>query len=428
MSRFELAVRALARGVIRIVLTVVGAVLIGVGTLAAAVARARPRSEKPRLLWGIQPIISLVNLSRAMTRAGYPSETVAVYESSIYPGELFDQSPYRSTGNVVAQYVGNQVRPYLFFMRALRRYDVFHFFFDGGLLVRTPFSFFELPILRLLGKKIVFMPYGSDAFAFDAIANPLWRGGLMIEYALLGNWTGRVQARVRRMTKYADVVVGSVVHIACLPRWDVLPVTAYPIDVGAIDPVAPSREGPIRIVHSSNHRGAKGTDFLIAAVEELRAEGYDLELDVIERVTNTEAVARMAAADIYVDQLLFGYAMAALEAMALGKVVISGLEDTPDYTVFRRYSYLGECPIVPASPETIIPVLRDLIADRDRWPAIGEASRGYVARWHSYEAAAELYGAIYRRVWSGEDVDLINFYNPLRRPDRKAAALTSPVQ
>ena len=176
-----------------------------------------------------------------MRRAGYPSETVALYESSIYPRELFDHSPYPATGNLVVQYIGTQLQPYLFFMRALRRYDVFHFFFDGGLLVRTPFSFFELPILRLLGKKIVFMPYGSDAFAFDAIANPLWRGSLMIEYALLGNKTERVQNRVRRLTKYADVVVGSVVHVACLPRWDVLPVTAYPIDVEAIEPVPPSR-------------------------------------------------------------------------------------------------------------------------------------------------------------------------------------------
>ena len=420
-SRFELALRALARGVIRAALTLLGALMIVAGTLAAALTRDRPRTEKPRLLWGVQPIISLVNLSRALRRAGYPSETVALYESSIYPRDLFDHSPYPATGNIVMQYIGTQLQPYVFFMRALRRYDVFHLFFDGGLLVRTPFSFFELPILRLLGKKIVFMPYGSDAFAFDAIANPLWRGGLMIEYALLGNKTERVQKRVRRLTKYADVIVGSVVHVACLPRWDVLPVTAYPIDVGAIEPVPPSREGSVRIVHSSNHRGAKGTDFLIAAVDELKEEGYDVELDVIERVPNTEAVARMAAADIYVDQLIFGYAMAALEAMALGKVVISGLEESPDYTLFRRYSYLGECPILPASPETISRVLRELIADREHWAAIGEASREYVGRWHSYEAAAELYGSIYRRIWSGEDVDLMNLYHPLRRAGPRPA-------
>ncbi len=426
MSRPERALRATARGVIWTLITLIGALILAVATVVTALTPRRRRTEKPRLLWGVQPIISLVNLSRAMRRAGYESDTVALYESRIYPRELFDHAPHSTARNIVVMYVQDQMRPYVFFVRALRQYDVFHFFFDGGLLVRTPYSSIELPLLRLLGKKVVLMPYGSDAFAFDAIGNPLWRGALMIEYALLGDRTEEIQRRVRRLTKHADIVVGSVVHVACLPRWDVLPVTAYPIDVDAIEPVPPAGDGPIRIVHSSNHRGAKGTDFLIAAVEELRGEGYDLELDVIERVPNTEAVARMAAADVYVDQLVFGYAMAALEAMALGKVVISGIEDSPDYTLFRRYSYLDECPIVPASPETIAQVLRDLIAERHAWESIGTESRAYVERWHSYPAAAELYGAIYRRIWAGEDVDLINFYDPLRRAAREPRPLTSP--
>jgi glycosyltransferase involved in cell wall biosynthesis len=208
-------------------------------------------------------------------------------------------------------------------------------------------------------------------------------------------------------------VVGSVVHVASLPRWDVLPLTAYPIDTRPIEPVPPSVDGTVRIVHSANHRGAKGTDFLVAAVERLRVEGHDVELDLIERVSNEEALARVAAADVYVDQLLFGYAMAALEAMAFGKVVISGIEDTRDYQVFRRYSYLDECPIVPASPETIADVLRDLIARRTEWPAIGRESRDYVEHRHSYQAAVELYGAIYRKLWDGEEVDLINLFHPL---------------
>jgi glycosyltransferase involved in cell wall biosynthesis len=396
---------------VRALLAVFGALVIAAGALVAAVIRRR--LAKPRLLWGVQPIISLVNLSRALSEAGYASETVALYPSRLYPPELFDHRPYRTTGNVVLQFSGNQVRAYLFFVRALRRYDVFHYFFDGGILSPTPLARIELPLLRALGKKLVLMPYGSDAFVFDTIANPLWRGGLMIEYAELGDRAERIQRRLRRSSRRAHVVVGSVVHVASLPRWDVLPLTAYPIDTRPIEPVPPALEGPVRIVHSANHRGAKGTDFLVAAVERLRAEGHGVELDLIERVTNREALARVAAADVYVDQLLFGYAMAALEAMALGKVVISGIEDTPDYRVFRRYSYLDECPIVPASPETIADVLRDLIARRAEWPEIGRASRDYVERRHSYAAAAELYGAIYRKVWDGEPVDLINLYHPL---------------
>lgn len=415
-NRVGLPLRAAARGTLAVLLTPVGAVLILVGLLAALFGRLGPRARVPRLLWGSQPIISLVNLSRAMAEAGYPSETVAVAASPLYERALFDHHPYRADGNAALVYAANRLRAYLFFVRALMRYDVFHYFFDGGVLRSTPLSRFELPLLRAVGKKIVLMPYGGDAFVYDSIADPLWRHALMIEYAALGDTTERIERGVRRATRHAHVVVGSVVHVACLPRWDVLPVTAYPIDTRAVQPVPPSVEGPVRIAHSANHRGAKGSDFLIAAVEALRSEGHDVELDLIERVPNHEAIARMAEADIYVDQLVFGYAMAALEAMALGKVVISGLETTPAYALFRRYSYLDECPIVPASPETIADVLRDIIANRQRWPGIGEASRSYVERWHSYAAAQVLYSSIYRRVWEGEEVDLINLYHPLHRP------------
>ena len=43
------------------------------------------------------------------------------------------------------------------------RYDIFCFYFDGGLLGETPFWRVELPLLRLAGKKIVVWPYGGDA-------------------------------------------------------------------------------------------------------------------------------------------------------------------------------------------------------------------------------------------------------------------------
>jgi len=417
--RSELALRAAARGVLGALLVVVGTLMILVGVVVALAARMRPRSPQPRLLWGAQPIISLVNLSRAMREGGFQSETVSLDASPLYARELFDHLPFHRGGSAAVLFVGNHLRAYAFFARALPRYDVFHYFFDGGVLMGTPLARVELPLLRALGKRIVLIPYGGDAFVFDGVANPLWRQALMVEYSRLGDQAERIERRVRRGTRYADAVVGSVVHVASLPRWDVLPVTAYPIDARPVEPVPPSLDGTVRIAHSANHRGAKGTDFLIAAVDELRAEGYDVELDLIERVPNDEALARMARADIYVDQLLFGYAMAALEAMALGKVVISGLEDTPDYTLFRRYSYLDECPIVPATPETVAQVLRDLIAARERWGELGAASREYVERWHSYAAARELYGAIYRRIWDGQEVDLINFYHPLRRRGRE---------
>ena len=245
----------------------------------------------------------------------------------------------------------------------------------------------------------------------------------MIENAqALGNRAAQIERRTRRLVRYADVVVATLWHVTCLPRWDILPCVYYPIDTESVEPVPPRTEGTVTIAHAANHRGAKGTEFIIDAVDRLRAEGEDVELVLIERIPNDEALRMIAACDIYLDQLAAAYALATMEGMAMGKVVVSALEDQPMYTMFRRYSYLDECPLVPATPETVYDVLRDLLARRGEWPAIGAELRAYCERRHSYAACREMFDAIYARIWRGEDVDLINFFHPLHERARSGAA------
>ncbi len=402
---------ATLRRTVSALLAVPGLMIIAWGLLWLALTRARP--ARPRLLWGTAPIKSLCHLSAALRDAGYDSET-AVLElyPIVSPGDfdhlLFSQRPRRRG----IGYCVNTLIAYRFFAGALSRYDIFHYFFDGGLLHRTALRRLEYPLLRRCGKRLVFMPYGSDAFVYDRL-DPLWRHALLIDYPQAGNAAADVERDIRRATRYADIVVGCLVHLECLPRWDVLPLTCYPVDVDALPPRWPSMTGTVRIAHAPNHRGAKGSEFLLDAVDRLRAEGADVELVLIERRPHPEALALIASADLFVDQLVFGYALAALEAMALGKVVVSGLEPAhPSYRVFRRYSYLDECPIVPASPESIYDVLARLLERRHEWVDLGRQCRRYVERRHSYRAAQAMWQAVYARLWEGEEVDLMNFYHP----------------
>jgi glycosyltransferase involved in cell wall biosynthesis len=372
--------------------------------------------SRPRLLFGVTPIISLAYISRSLKSKGYISHTVVLSESSIYRKEDFDiiLAPGKNYPKVLRFMIGcTQV--YCFFIRAIWNYDIFHYYYDGGLLSQTLVSKAELFILKLCRKRIVLFPYGSDAFVYDMIPNPLWRQALMLEYSQYGNISNQVQKRIRRMTYYADVVIACLVHFVNLPRWDILPLTCYPVDTEKLQPVFlyPNKTSQIKVAHASNHRGVKGTVFLIDAVERLKQDGFDIELDIIEKISNEEALKRISACDIYVDQLLFGYAQAALEAMAFGKVVISALEG-PEYQLFRRFSYLNECPIISASPETIYRVLKALILKPEDWTGLGKASREFVEHRHSYEACARMFTAIYQKIWFGDEkIDLINFYNPV---------------
>jgi hypothetical protein len=406
------------RSVIRLVVdlgaAVVGIPIILLGALLSVRPGARRRPpDKPRVLWGSQPIKALAWMAETARRAGYEGEVAVRNLFAIYSPEHFDHVVFARSAHPAIHRFVDSLKAYWFCARALGRYDVFAFYFDGGVLRRTLLERWEIPLLKLLGKKVVLFPYGSDAWSSDHIPNLLWRAALMIDDPRLGAHGAAVERQLRRGARHADCVLGCMAHISCLPRWDILPLTCYPVDTHAVDPVWPTTVGPVRIVHAANHRGFKGTDFLIAAVDQLRADGHDVELDVVERTTNDDVLRRMARADIYVDQLVAGYAFAALEAMALGKVVISPVDGTEATQVFRRYSYLDECPIVNASPETIYAVLLGLIADRAYWPETGRASRAFCERRHSFDASTEMWDAIFRRVWFGENVDLINYYHPL---------------
>ena len=76
-------------------------------------------------------------------------------------------------------------------------------------------------------------------------------------------------------------------------------------------------------------------------------------MTVLQRKSHNQVLEAFNKADIVIDQLLFGYAMSALEAMAMGKPTISGVTDNRMYDIFREQSYLNECPIVFAGPENL---------------------------------------------------------------------------
>lgn len=374
------------------------------------------KNKQPRLLFGVTPIISIAYIARALRQKGYQSDVVVTGESSIYSRDIFDKVllPAKNLPKLIKLGLGN-ILAYQFFLKALWKYDIFHYYFDGGILRHTLFAHAEMTILKICRKRVVLLPYGSDAFVYDLIPNPIWRHALMLEYAQFGNDAKRLQNKVRKMTAKADIIVGCLVHFINLPRWDILPLTCYPVDTEKFKPVYPlAVQGrPIRIAHACNHRGVKGTIFLIEAVSRLKRAGLSVELDIIEKISNKEALNRIQNCDIFVDQLIFGYAQAALEAMAFGKVVISALENNPAYDLFRRFSYLKECPIVHADTETIHDVLVTLIERSSEWTDIGKQSREYVELRHSYVACASMYEAIYKKIWWKDNIDLINFYHPL---------------
>jgi glycosyltransferase involved in cell wall biosynthesis len=253
-----------------------------------------------------------------------------------------------------------QPRQWAELARLLPRTDVFHFVFGLTLVPQS----LQFPILKALGKRSVMQYLGSDI-------------------------RGKTPEQLAYGRKAGAQIIGSYDAIRWVPEAEVIPPG---IDLARIVPSAPSgRERPL-IVHAPSHRGRKGTEHVLAA-----CEGLDADLELVEGLHHDEAFERYRAADIVVDQLNAGwYGLFAIEAMALGKPVVTFLHD--EAVRLTEEAFGIEVPIVSATKETLRERLRGLVASAEERRRIGAASRAYVERVHDVERATDRLLAVYARL------------------------------
>jgi glycosyltransferase involved in cell wall biosynthesis len=370
-------------------LTIAGYTLVIAPVTRIRTRARRARGDRPRILWGPVPIANLRNSAQADRRAGYSSETL-VYR------------PYRPSDRVVFDHVLDvrlplvrQLAPYGAFIWAGVRFDIFCFTFDGGLLAPTPFWRVELPLLRLAGKRIVVYPYGGDArLPSRTRALGRWHAYTDVEPGQEDRDEAEVRARLRAFGRWANVVLGCADLVEDLPRLD--GIFQYPFDDSGWEPTPGSQDPTVRVVHAPNHRHYKGTRYLVEAVERLRGEGLPVELVLVEGMSAQDARLVYERADVIADQFLIGaYGLFAIEGMALGKPVLCYLNER----FGRHHPEWRDCPIVSASPETLLDQLRRLVTDGSLRAALGARGPEYVRRVHSLEAVARRMDAVYRKVW-----------------------------
>lgn len=394
-------------------------VLLPAGAAVVLLCLVLPKRRRD-LVWGPTPIINNKYWARAMRQAGWPSRTfMGAYYASINRRDDFD-GYYEDVlpAWIRPAKLRNHLAPLAALLHLVRTARVVHLPFSGGPLGHTRFWRLEGWLLRRAGIRTVLLPYGSDAYMYSQVADPSVRQGLLANYPAEARREPEIARRVRYWSTHADCVVCGVMPDG-FGRWDIPTPSILQIDTDQWRPRAAysphdGTTGPVRVIHTPNHRGFKGTEFLQDAVERLRAEGLQVELVLVERVPNEQVRELLAGADILAEQFLIGYALSAIEGMACGLPVMSNLESEFHTRVYRRFAFLDECPILSTSPETLVDNLRALVTNPALREELGRAGRAYVEKYHSYEAAQFMFGAIYDRLLHGRDVDLMNLFHPLK--------------
>ena len=149
------------------------------------------------------------------------------------------------------------------------------------------------------------------------------------------------------------------------------------VDVDAWASPAPvlERERPV-VVHVPSRAALKGSEHVERAMQVLTGEGL-VDYRRLDAVSHDEVHRTIREADIVVDQFSIGtYGVLAAEAMAGGRLVVSHVPEG------CREAVGGDLPVLEATADTLVEVLRSVLADRDAARALASRGPSFVRELH----------------------------------------------
>ncbi len=273
------------------------------------------------------------------------------------------------------------------FLWALAKHDVFIFGYAS-----TFFGFFELPILKLFGKRIIYIFFGSDE-------RPTFiDGALMATY--IGSTiegcirhTAKQKRRLKRIERYADALVGNPasahLHEKRLVQWLAI---GMPLSSSEMKPREVHRAPQtVRILHAPSSPKMKGSDRIRMAIRSLQEKGYSIEYVEVAGKPHDVVLEELQACDFVIDQVYSDTPMAmfAAEAAAFGKPAVVG-----GYYANQIHMDVSE-PLIPPGiychPDQIAESAERLIVDEKFRLDIGRKARAFVREKWNPTAVAKRY-------------------------------------
>jgi hypothetical protein len=292
------------------------------------------------------------------------------------------------------------------FLKYRKAYDVFHFNAGSTLFFSPPHGaiHWDLPWYPYDAK--LFATYnGCDArqkFATmrrTAVApchNARCYHG-MCNYGAHDALRAQAIIKMAKYVRHIWAVTPDLLHFLPPSRSSFLPYAIRMPDEPVASPDLDRKK--LRIIHAPTNREAKGSEFILDALNRLRlTHGNLFEFQLIERTPHKIAMQLYREADLVVDQVVISwYGGFAVEVMAMGKPVVSGrvLEDSQFVDPLMAKEVANA--VICADPSSIYDVLKRCLEDRAMLKQYAGAGLEYARKWHDPRRVAEITKGQYER-------------------------------
>lgn len=245
----------------------------------------------------------------------------------------------------------------------------------------------DIKALRKAGLQVGLVAHGSD------VRVPSRHAQLFPESPFHDSQWDSVPILERTATHNVGLLNGydGHVYVSTLDLLDYVPEATWLPAV--VDPEVWGTEAPVLersvpvVVHAPSKGRLKGSALIDPIMTELDRRGV-VAYRRIERVEPHEMPALYQDADIVIDQFTMGlYGVAACEAMAAGRVVVSFVGDTVRQRVREHTGH--ELPIVEASADSLVKVVESILDDRAAAVETAAAGPGFVREIHDGRKASE---------------------------------------
>jgi len=269
---------------------------------------------------------------------------------------------------------------FFLFIWAIIKYDVFIFGFGSSF-----FYYYDLPILKLLNKKIIYKFHGSDC-------RPPYLSGAIVSdennfHTKQCIKLSRIRKKsLKRIEKYSDIIISYPLFSQFLEKPFIastnigLPFNSrtLPYTGKGHKGNEPGSQRKIRLLHAPTKPIPKGTAIIRRLIMGLQKAGHPIEYIEIKNASNEQVLDELSRCDFVIDQVFSDTPMAgfAREAASYSKpAVVGGYAEAE----FRRiYSADKIPPSLYIKPESLENAVVKLIENDDYRVKLGKKNKDFV--------------------------------------------------